>query len=436
MKMIICWCGNTDFLTFSSTYRKCSSCGTLVSFEGLAPEKLQVMDDDIDFYGKQYWLNHQSQDLEFPDIYKRSRNDLTERNLYWLKTLLKYCLPPAKVLELGCSHGSFVALMGQAGYDASGVEMSPWVVEFGHKTFDIPVAVGPIEDLDIALGSLEVIVLMDVLEHLPEPVATMTHCLSLLKPDGLLLIQTPQFREGMNYTNLVEAKGAFLEQLKGDEHLYLFSENSVTKLFNQLGAEYIQFEPAIFAHYDMFFAVSRVPLKANIPEQIEAALLATPKGRIALALMDLREREIDLVLKVQKSEKDRSSRGEQIDILSKQLKEAEIDRSLRNEQIESLSFMLKESEVDRTARWAQIETLTSLVNVAHTDSLKLIDKIRAMTALNQEQDLDCAAKNIEFELLMTNLRAMFSRRGFNMMTRITDWPEVKELTKWIEKPNE
>ena len=289
MTIRICWCGNKIFLPFNSEYGECQACRTLVFLKDMPSEQFLVHDDETDYYGKKYWLEHQQDDFGYADIHTRSRNDLTERNLYWLKTLLKYCLPPAKVLELGCSHGSFVALMGQAGYDAFGVEMSPWVVEFGHKTFDIPVAVGPIEDLDIALGSLEVVVLMDVLEHLPEPVATMTHCLSLLKPDGLLLIQTPQFREGMNYTELVETKGAFLEQLKVDEHLYLFSENSVTQLFNQLGAEYIQFEPAIFAHYDMFFAVSRAPLKVNTSEQIEAVLLGTPKGRIALALLDIDE---------------------------------------------------------------------------------------------------------------------------------------------------
>jgi 2-polyprenyl-3-methyl-5-hydroxy-6-metoxy-1,4-benzoquinol methylase len=376
----ICWCGNTDLLPFSPEYGECRACGTLVYLKDMPPEQLQVLDDDTDFYGKKYWLVHQQDAFGYADIHKRSRNDLTERNLHWLKTLLKYCLPPAKVLELGCSHGSFVALMDQAGYDASGVEMSPWVVEFGQKTFGIPVAVGPIEDLDIAPGSLDVIALMDVLEHLPEPVETMAHCLKLLKPDGRLLIQTPQFKEGMNYTTLVEKKGAFLEQLKADEHLYLFSDHSVTRMFNQLGAEYIQFEPAIFGHYDMFLVVSRTPLVTNEVDAFESALLATPAGRIALALMDLREREIDLVHKVQ------------------------------------------ESEADRTARWDQIEALTSLVNLAHTE--------------NQELNLDCAAKNIEFELLMTDLRTMFSRRGFNMMTRISDWPEVKELTKWIEKPNE
>ena len=46
---------------------------------------------------------------------------------------MKYRLPPANVLEVGCAHGSFVALMRLAGYEASGVEMSPWVVEFGQE---------------------------------------------------------------------------------------------------------------------------------------------------------------------------------------------------------------------------------------------------------------------------------------------------------------
>ena len=343
-----CWCGNTDLLTFSNDYSQCSSCGTLVSLKGLESEKLQVLDDETDFYGKKYWLEHQSQDLDFPDIHKRSRNDLTERNLHWLKTLLKYCLPPAKTLELGCSHGSFVALLNQAGYDASGVEMSPWVIEFGQKTFGVPISVGPIEALDIAPGSLDVIALMDVLEHLPDPVATMAQCLKLLKSDGLLLIQMPQFKEGMNYTTLVETKGAFLEQLKSDEHLYLFTDHSATRLFQQLGAEHIQFEPAIFGHYDMFFAVSRTPLQANTPKQIESALLSTPKGRLALALMDIYDRELAAVAQLQADKAH----------LIAQLQISEADRSAR--------LVVIESQGQQLGRIPQLEA----ENIKHTNQLQ------------------------------------------------------------------
>jgi len=112
-----------------------------------------------------------------------------------------------------------------------------------------------------------------------------------------LLIQTPQFREGARYQSLVDEKDRFLEILKSDEHLYLFSQRSVTELCKRLGAEHIQFEPAIFAHYDMFLAVSRIPMKTNTTEEIESLLLATPAGRFTLALLDLRENLISFISK-------------------------------------------------------------------------------------------------------------------------------------------
>ena len=350
-----CWCGNTNLLAFNPEYGKCNDCGTLVSLNGLAPEQLQVRNDETDFYGKQYWHEHQMQDLGFPDIHARARNDLTERNLHWLKTLLKYCLPPAKVLELGCAQGSFVALLHQTGYDSCGVEMSPWVVEFGKQTFGVPIFVGPVEKLDMPAGSLDVIALMDVLEHLPDPAATMAHCLRLLKPNGLLLIQTPQFKEEMNYAELVATKGAFLEVLKADEHLFLFSDHSVRLLFKQLGADHIQFEPAIFGLYDMFFAVSRAALQTNTSEKIESYLLsASSSGRLTLAMLDLRK-EID------ESNTDRAARGEQIQTLTAMLQESEADRAARGEQIQTLTAMLQESEADRAARWEQIQSLTAML---------------------------------------------------------------------------
>ena len=357
-----CWCGNSEYLPFSNEYGSCSACGTLVSLAGMSTEELQVSNDETDFYGKRYWLDHQNEDLGFPDIFKRARNDLTERNLHWLKALLKYRLPPCKVLELGCTHGSFVALLRQAGYDAAGVEMSPWVVEFAQKTFGVPVSVGPIETLQIAPGSLDVIALMDVLEHLPDPVATMAHCLELLKPDGILIIQTPQFKEGMNYNSLIETNGPFLNQLKADEHLYLFTERSVARLFQNLGAENIQFEPAIFGHYDMFFAVSRAQLQASTPEQVDCILLDKPDGRLVLALLDIYSREtsalaqsqadkLHLATQLQASEADRAARLTVIEAQG-----VELGRIPQLEaDIVHLATQLLASEADRATHLAVIE---------------------------------------------------------------------------------
>lgn len=345
-----CWCGAASFRAFGPNYLECTTCGTLVSQKGLSPEELTVVNDESDFYGKKYWLDHQQSDLDLPGFNTRTRNDLPERNLYWLRTLLKYCTPPARVVELGCAHGSFVALMQQAGFRASGVEMSPWVVAYGKETFGIDVQVGPVEALDIARGSLDAIAMMDVMEHLPDPTATMSYCLELLKPDGILLIQMPDFVEGLPYEALVETNGPFLEQLKEDEHLYLYSKRAAAEFFHRLGADHIAFEQAVFAHYDMCLVVSRAPLRVYDKQQIDASL-QTPGGRIALAMLDMKDRyDRAPVLEQQVASSDA--------LLNELYLRADAisnERNLAQAQLADLQLNFNASERDRAERMAVIE---------------------------------------------------------------------------------
>ena len=330
--MQVCWCGNSQLAGFSDNYGECRECGTLVSLSGFTPEKHVVQDDEKDFYGKQYWLDHQQEKLGLPNIFQRSRNDLTERNLHWLKALLKYRLPAVDVLELGCSHGSFVALLQQAGYHATGLELSPWVADFGRDTFNVPILVGPIETQNLLPASFDVIALMDVLEHLSDPQATLQRCLKLLKPDGVLLIQTPQFKEGMSHEGMVGDNHPFLSLLQPKEHLYLFSDRSVTECFNRLGAEYISFEPAIFDCYDMFLAVSRLPMKTNTTDEIESMLLATPSGRFALALLDMDTKIKSLQSSIEELTVYKENSIQQIQTLTSWVHEARAERDKLEQQ--------------------------------------------------------------------------------------------------------
>ena len=229
-----CWCGNKNLEFFSADYCRCEKCQTLVNSSGLSHKNTVVNDDSIDFYGKKYWDTHQKNVLELPDIYARSIKDLTERCLHWLQTVLKYKLPPANILELGCAHGGFVSILNKAGYKATGLELSPAIVEYAKKTFDVSILCGPIETQKIKPDSLDVIVLMDVIEHLIDPVSTMQHCISLLKKDGILIVQCPRYQEKMTYEEMVKTNNPFLQQLKADEHLYLFSQSSIRKFFKKL----------------------------------------------------------------------------------------------------------------------------------------------------------------------------------------------------------
>jgi 2-polyprenyl-3-methyl-5-hydroxy-6-metoxy-1,4-benzoquinol methylase len=283
-----CWCGNSLFSNFSDDYYLCAACGTLV-LKYWPDNTLAQVKDEGELYSRDYYLRHLVEDYGFPDLPTRTRDDLGERNTYWLRTLLKYRLPPGKSLELGCAHGGFVALMQQCGFDANGLELSPWLVEYAQTTFDVPMLKGTLEEQSLPENSLDVIALMDVLEHLPDPLDTMSKALSLLKPNGLLLIQTPRYRESVSYDELEANQDRFLIHFKPLEHLFLFSERAVHELFRRLDAVHLLFEPPIF-DYDMFFLVSRQPFEAVSRERRDAELQSIPRGRIMLGLLDLYER--------------------------------------------------------------------------------------------------------------------------------------------------
>jgi SAM-dependent methyltransferase len=292
---------------------------------------------------------------------------------------LRYKLPPGRALELGSGPGAFVAMLRWAGFDATGLEISPWVVRFIRETFQIPVLLGPVEDQQIEPASLDVIALMDVLEHFRDPVGTMRHCLGLLKPDGILLIQTPCYPEARTYDEMVAQRDRFVENLKPTDHLHLFSRRSICDFFRRLGADYMAFEPGLF-EYDMFVVVSRVSLVIFGPAEIDAALSARPAGRMIQALLDLDAAGSDLRRRNAESEADRAARLAQVEELTAQLRESEADRAARLAQVEELTALLRESDADRAARLEQIHELSRLLRESETDRAARFDVIQNLQA--------------------------------------------------------
>ena len=282
-----CWCGNGDLVDFDADYLRCARCETLVLRVMPGGDVTAVGPDEAGLYGKEYWFNHQENDVGFPNIIHRSRADLPERCVHWLRAVLKYKLPPAKTLELGAAHGGFVATLRLAGFDSTGLELSPWIADYARHTFDVPMLQGPVERQPLAPGSLDLVAMMDVIEHLPDPIGTLGACAKLLKPDGVLLVQTPEYPQGASLAQLRASGATFVQHLRPQEHLHLFSRRSAAELMGRVGLGHVTFEPAMFAQYDQFFAASRAAPAANGEGQIRPALMATPNGRLAGALLDL-----------------------------------------------------------------------------------------------------------------------------------------------------
>ena len=144
-----------------------------------------------------------------------------------------------------------------------------------------------VEDQPFQAGSFEMIVLNDVIEHLPDPVSTLTHCSQLLCDDGFFVVQTPEYKEHLDYQDLKASNDLFLKHMdrNSDEHLYLFSRRSAGALFSSLGFPHIDFSSPVYS-YDMSFAASRSRLEPVDGAAAEAALQRRPVGRLVQALLD------------------------------------------------------------------------------------------------------------------------------------------------------
>jgi 2-polyprenyl-3-methyl-5-hydroxy-6-metoxy-1,4-benzoquinol methylase len=337
-----CWCGQTQLANFSFDYSLCENCQTLVLKTWPLPEQFEVADDATDFYGRSYYESHLTKDYGLPSLAERARTDVNERCMHWMRTVLKYRLPPARTLELGSGHGGFVALLDWAGFDAAGLELSPSLVNYAKSTFGVQMLTGKVQDQTIEPGTLDFILLFDVLEHLPDPVSTLRYCIKFLKPDGAVMIQTPSFPVGRTYQQMVDTRHRFVEQFKPSEHLYLFSESSVRRLLSDLGLPFVQFEPAIFHHYDMFLVASKQERVPHSSEEATEALLRRPKGRLVQALLDANTQYNELLSRYQESDNDRGARLELLEQADLRIKAIDSDLRGANARISAMDRQLLE----------------------------------------------------------------------------------------------
>ena len=425
-----CWCGNPELERFSSEYLHCRACETLVLADPPTADALLVTDDDIALYGRNYF-ERMAERHGLPTLEDRARFDLQERCLYWLRSLLRYRQPPARILELGSAHGGFVALMRWAGFDATGLDLSPELVERARRRFDVPILEGPIESHDLPEGSMDAVVLMDVLEHLAQPEETLRQCFRLLKPDGLFFLQTPQYREGKSLAQMQEEGDPFLRMLLPDQHLYLFSQSSVRLLLRRLGAEHVVFEPAIFSAYDMSLVAGRTVPPPLLESAAVASLQSAPAGRLVLALRDLDDRFQELSKQHAESEADRAARLRNLqameELFAKQAAEharqndareadaaiqaaaaEEMARSLRDldDRFQELSKQHAESEADRAARLRNLQAMEELFAKQAADHARQ----------NDAREADAAVQAAAAEEMARSLRDLDGR--FQELSRL------------------
>jgi SAM-dependent methyltransferase len=134
-----------------------------------------------------------------------------------------------RILDVGCALGDFVQEAVTAGWDAEGVEISPFAAAQARKR-GLKVRVGKLEDLRLDAEAFDVITLYDTIEHLPDPVATLREVRRLLRPGGFVHIVTPNVG-GLQSRVL----GRRWYHYKPGEHLFYFAPRTLRATIERAG---------------------------------------------------------------------------------------------------------------------------------------------------------------------------------------------------------
>ncbi|MEO7277719.1 MAG: class I SAM-dependent methyltransferase [Sphingomicrobium sp.] len=106
-----------------------------------------------------------------------------------LAALARFVPEGARVLDFGCGNGQFLKEASDAGYIAEGVELDQ--AARASAAVNSGCTVQSLDEVRKSGVSYAVIHLGDVLEHLPDPAATLRDLQGLLAPAGLFLIEGP-----------------------------------------------------------------------------------------------------------------------------------------------------------------------------------------------------------------------------------------------------
>ena len=153
----------------------CSSCG--LYYLNPFPTKKEINS----FYGANYYYDSYVNDGVF-----------AKKSLLFFESIKKYLPKKGISLDVGCSKGFLAYFFKRNGFDAYGIDLSKNACVYAKK---IGVKAFPLDLLSFNFNKkFDVITLIDLLEHVDNPIKLLKKANSLLNDNGVIIISTPNIK--------------------------------------------------------------------------------------------------------------------------------------------------------------------------------------------------------------------------------------------------
>lgn len=128
-------------------------------------------------------------------------------------------------LDFGCGASELVYLLGRAGCVSRGFDPDSSHIAWARSTLGVNVEHQAYKTVAVEPGSMDLVTMYHVLEHIPDPADALLHCRTWLKDGGMLVVEVP------NFTSVQQGPGN--QFIKG--HLYYFHLEALCALARRCG---------------------------------------------------------------------------------------------------------------------------------------------------------------------------------------------------------
>ena len=159
---------------------KCGSChNAWLSSRGRETYEEEFYTDKAAAYYRNYKKDYNENEYPIP-LYKKVVSDI------------KYLgYSSGRLLEIGCSKGIFLHLADKEGFSVYGLDTSQYAIDYIRDNFSLPAACSDLAGASFPDSSFDIVVMIDVLEHIGDTEEILRQIYRILKPGGIMVIDTP-----------------------------------------------------------------------------------------------------------------------------------------------------------------------------------------------------------------------------------------------------
>lgn len=213
----------SQFLGHMFRIVECEVCGLVFVNPRLSAEQIRSLYDASYYRGEGFDCSiHYEEELESPTLKESATRRILER-------LMVANPPPADLLEVGPGMGHFLRSVKERGFRVVGLELSPYAASVLQKQ-GLEIVIGTLQDVKFPDDSFDVVVAVEVIEHLRDPKQFFGEVARILRPGGIFYYETGDIN-----CESARRMGPGWHYIMPEGHLHYFSPRTLSRYLREAG---------------------------------------------------------------------------------------------------------------------------------------------------------------------------------------------------------